>query len=609
MATFKYPKQGTVLTRKTPYDRCSKFIFQGAAYSIRGGVYLVTKEGVPTVKGWNWLTLEVKDFEPVADADMEVWRDAQGVEVEDDVYYTGNDGVEYRLLGRQETFDGYNGDEHIKNAAVIKRGCRSARNWQAMSIDYLSRSKPKQKLTKAQRAALEVKTVALEYIYKMCVGLGYDVSRLSEEQVDKFCGMYHTASKAVLNKAIMDLFDAMPPVANDFSDSIKNVLKFSPKFQQTDKGLKKLEDNVKVWKREVESVDRIIKDFDNSIAYYEKEIKSAQKAKVEYDTTHRKAYQEEYDKAQASLAEYLKGVDNASKDKYINNILTKLHDAIKGIVENSAGFYKFDSIKLGVEQIEKVEQLENVIVTFITNKVLGRDARVEGLCFDAGQFKCEWRPFNRSFQTGGLEFEKNMYSGQPDARIRPYKDNTIIDGYPHPHVRGDGSVCWGEISGDITRQLQFNVNYEFTGKPYECFNKIKALLHSYNANSPYKRLVEFAIKKHPELKDKLSTEFKTDRNNVVVYNPKQKKDFKDQYEKFAEDYYDKIHEVTVTTIRDTNGRTLPPTERKKASHLTCNTYIKRYVGVDNLVPKGENKKRYIKLQDNQFVELKANEGY
>ncbi len=605
MATFLFPKLGTKLTHKRGFGGATDFIYQGSVYSTRGNNFMLTSLTEPKVTNWNYYTFKQSDFEAIDEKHLEVFKDAQGNPFEDDIYYTNStNGSEYRILGIVQW---YTGDILTTDVAAIKRGSRAVKNHETLELQVLSKSAPKTKLSKAQREALGQRSVALEYIFKICLGLNYDSSRMTEDNVDSLVATFNTKSKAELNKAIMDLFDNMTlPVVN-FDDTIKNVLKFSTKFQKSDVKLKKYQGNVDAWEAEVKEVDNTVMYFQQNIDEYQKSIEKVKKDQTKWDIDKRKEYNDSLAKAKITLADYLKTVDNGGEDNHTKIILNGLNKIITDIVEQGGGFYKFSKIVLETE-IKSHDDLRKLKIIFTTNRVFGRDARVAGLTFDAGEFEVVWYPFYENFQADQIAYSKDLRPGHPDLKINPFKDNTIIDGYPHPHVQKGGYVCWGEIDSGITRQMQFNADYVFTGKPYEVFNKIKVLLHSYNASSPYKRLVEFAVRKNPELLSKIETEFKA-YSNAVLYNPDKKTVAGDNWSKFSADYYAKIHEVTISSIRDAKGGTLAPTERTVAAHLTCKTYVKRYVGVDHLVPKGETGKSYIKTSDNQFVLLKNDTAY
>lgn len=67
--------------------------------------------------------------------------------------------------------------------------------------------------------------------------------------------------------------------------------------------------------------------------------------------------------------------------------------------------------------------------------------------------------------------------------VRKHMGNTEVDGYFHPHVAGDGSVCWGNARDAISAALeQCDV--------YKIVNTLLILLSEYNDESPYVSLAQ-----------------------------------------------------------------------------------------------------------------------
>lgn len=611
MATILFPKQGSTVRLKVPQNGVTEYTYQGFRYDRLRPQFVVTPLGQP-VRNYNYTSFSASLFEDIAEDQKTPFLDSNGLPFQDDCYYTDNEGNEVRVFSQ---YIDYIGDNPIYYAATLKKGLRVKTRYQLMNIEDLTKVEAKKKLTKAQAAAMTARQEALEYVFKMCVGLEYDASRLTEEQVDSFVSMYYAQGKMAVNNALMSHFDNLPKLEVDFSETIKNALTFSDKFNGVaDKFAKQIEERVHAAKYYLNDIDNNIKYFKRDVDAYQKRIDQLNKDIQDYDVNKRKKWTDELEKCdqemaahQAELAKTGQG-DRATK---IAKIMDNLNSTIKKIVENTGGFYKFEKIVCDYNPIETADQLETLKVVFVTNKVYGRDPRVKGLCFDAGQFRFDWKPFYPSFNSGRKEYDKDLRPGTPAISVWPHKDNTIIDGYPHPHIQKGGYVCWGETADHaITRQMQYNSEYEHTGDCSQMFNKLKALLHSYNANSPYKRLVEFAVKKHPELADQLETEFKP-AATTVLYNPEKKGITNSELIKMSKAFYEKVHDVTVTNIRDERENTLPPTERKKGNYLVCKTYMKRIVGVDDYiaVPTGERNKRYIKLADNQFVEVKDDKTF
>lgn len=83
------------------------------------------------------------------------------------------------------------------------------------------------------------------------------------------------------------------------------------------------------------------------------------------------------------------------------------------------------------------------------------------------------------------KFKLRYHPGLNKAHVFTYKNNLIVGSKYHPHVDGNGSVCWGNATEAITTALRcFDIG--------KICDVIFLLLHEYNPESPYIRLTEFA---------------------------------------------------------------------------------------------------------------------
>jgi hypothetical protein len=71
--------------------------------------------------------------------------------------------------------------------------------------------------------------------------------------------------------------------------------------------------------------------------------------------------------------------------------------------------------------------------------------------------------------------------------VWPYKDNVLVNGYPHPHITSGGSICWGNASSVIAKAMP-------RGDLLTVFRLLASILTSYNDGSPYVSLEHFAAK-------------------------------------------------------------------------------------------------------------------
>lgn len=85
-------------------------------------------------------------------------------------------------------------------------------------------------------------------------------------------------------------------------------------------------------------------------------------------------------------------------------------------------------------------------------------------------------------------------------KVLPYKNNTEISHYVHPHV-SSGNVCFGNAGNNYSTAIK---NMDYAG----ALNIIQAILHSYNPESPYARIDEFYTVQNKELIAKLPWEYR-----------------------------------------------------------------------------------------------------
>lgn len=83
-------------------------------------------------------------------------------------------------------------------------------------------------------------------------------------------------------------------------------------------------------------------------------------------------------------------------------------------------------------------------------------------------------------------------------RVFPNNRNLFVDedegeqGFYHPHVYHDGEVCWGN-AGAVYSAAISNMT------PSKALPALRTLLQTYNDESPYRDLIDFAIQKDPTL--------------------------------------------------------------------------------------------------------------
>ena len=83
-------------------------------------------------------------------------------------------------------------------------------------------------------------------------------------------------------------------------------------------------------------------------------------------------------------------------------------------------------------------------------------------------------------------------------RVSTFEDNLNNDGFIHPHIMGtnNGDICWGNAANTYSRSMTDQT-------PSKAFAALRILLQTYNDESPYRPIMEFALIRDPDLfKDK-----------------------------------------------------------------------------------------------------------
>ena len=607
MAILKLPKVGTnvkyrVSSYQTEYNGSGLYV--GAHCDRYNQYYIILNNGHTKVNNYNFQYIEINriDYSSLTESDYETVLDHSGNPIDDTKYYeTDETDTQYKILWVYDVYSGSSRNSFRRNLACRAKG--KARGYTFIEHEKLKLATPKPKMTKAQRQALMDRNAALEYIFKICTGLGYDASLFTEEKVNELVDAYKVKTKSELNKLIMDFFDsASQNNVVDFKDAIANSVKFSDKFSPKDS--------------EVENAKHEIEALQNSISNFSWEI-DQDRVRIERLNTRIYDYTNLLSNAKTMLAESELKLNEvlaktnvlALRQNTIDKIYSGLNTVIKDIVEQSGGFYRLDSVNVanGLADIESLELLSNIKVRFRTNRVFVRDFNAPRLCFDAGEFYVDWYPFASETRNRDLNFNPELVRNEPPVYPVRYKDNTIIGQNMHPHIKTHGHICWGEAyQTKLFSEVQHNSNYEFTGKPYVLFNKLKGIMLTYNGGSPFELLTNFLLKRDPTFKNRLETEYRNADRRLVLFK---NKTTGEQYNKMSELYFNEIHDLSIISVRDSDGRLLDLDNRSQADTMAVKTYVKRYVGISSLTPRGERDKRYIKLKNNQFVELKTDSQF
>lgn len=529
-----------------------------------------------------------------------------------DTFYETSRGQSVKVYGISSDLMGYDGSI-VHRIYVLPKGNRSFLNSYKVELNSLVKITPKPKLNNEQKNALLIRTSALEYIFKICSSLGFDSNSLTEADINNYINIYNTKTKSELNKEIINKFENKSDGLKDinFIETIKKSLNFGNDFDIIDYKLNELE-------QKILNMNDTISYYNNEIHYYNSKLNQLSEKIIECNnvkTTYSNKINninKEILSVESEIKSHKENLNNNSlgKENFISNIINNLNLTIKSIIENSNNFYSLKEIKyIDSGTIDSIEDLCNIEVNFITNRIFVKDASSPRISFDAGQFIVNWFPFFKSNKYPNPDLKFNPFFKVQNfntIKVYQYKDNTIINSIMHPHVR-DSLVCWGEVDQTTFTNLQFNLNYEFTGNPSLVFNKLKGILCTYNSASPYIKLTELLLKKDPTYKDRLDTEFRSQGNatliNLDLIDSNGDIESSNMFKTMSNKYYKLIHPISVNKIRDIDGRLISIDDIDKSSCLTCKLYIKRFVGIDKIIPRGELRKKYLKLKNNEFVEF------
>lgn len=157
-----------------------------------------------------------------------------------------------------------------------------------------------------------------------------------------------------------------------------------------------------------------------------------------------------------------------------------------------AGWYKYERERtLNYNKYLSPDSKEHAII-FTTPEVVivhqnphaGIDMKV-----NMGSFSVIYKPRHNQIKVFGNDNNLDI-----DAGIDESDDdyNEDYEYYHHPHVDNEGDVCWGNAAAVHSKAM---VDYT----PSKSFNALRTLLQTYNDESPYRDIVEFAELRDPKL--------------------------------------------------------------------------------------------------------------
>ena len=448
-----------------------------------------------------------------------------------------------------------------------------------------ARTIPKPRMTKKRIEAMKLREAALTYIQLWCTNLGFDFELLSVEKADQAIAIFHKEGKSAVNKMLFAHFNSLP-LASNCPDQLLNQLD-EVLTMKVDGATRR---KVQAYRRDIESKQRNIRNRENNIANYEADI---QRWRGDIANWNREIQSTE------TVINDLKAKESVNKpiDQYetFKKTVVYLKAKIKELCDTS-NFYKLHSMY--VPDDGALNKLEIVLET---SHVFIRD-NTPAPAFNMGKFLIKWKPF---------EFSGDDLDNFPDrgsanglcyyVLVVPFKDNVVVQGFPHPHVQEGGRVCWGSLMATANTELYYNRNFEFTGDIKSVFIGLRELLRTYNSESPYVDLMQFKLKVNPKYYLTLEQVFKEHGRKTIRFN--------DQFEgygsfKIDADTLAKINKVSIVRYLNRRGGSVSPELTADHFAIDVKTYRKYYVGT-NFQHKDAKNKDFIKLADNTFVEFKA----
>lgn len=236
-------------------------------------------------------------------------------------------------------------------------------------------------------------------------------------------------AKQVVNKLFFDWFNSRPIKTTTFTDDDLNLFKKALSVEHTE-AYQNLISSRMSQQREVTRLSNLVHQCARQIASYNEKLRSLTNQN---------------------------GID--------------LTPEIAAIVKD--GWYRYESeftkaMNSGSEEPCLYFTTPRVNMSFY-NKAVGAEMNV-----DMGRYLIKYR-----VRTGVIE-------------VKTHEDNLIVEGYIHPHVSSDNTLCWGNASTHYSKSM-----VEHT--PSLAFKSMRVILQTYNDESPYRSISEFALARNPEI--------------------------------------------------------------------------------------------------------------
>jgi hypothetical protein len=471
-----------------------------------------------------------------------------------------------------------------------------ARNWgmplSALALtDRLESDPPipekKPRMSAKKLAIFRASQACLNYVHQTCILMGFDFSQINDEVMGKMIELYNAPEqkKSLINKTLIEFFKLMPAkpemkASDEALRAIDGVL-----FKDTDdrdKEIRNILNKVTIVKsnvtqntRDRDSYLQAVKNFEARLVNYAKDIQ---------------AYEDEINTIKAQPAGDLR-IKNYDK---VQASLGQIKEAIAYLV-NTSGFYSLESI-----QVPTNGDLSQVKIILRTSDVWLTEANSEAAPpMNMGQYLVTWFPYaalHSDFDLSRIDHTDSnfTYNLCNNITAMAYKNNTIVEGYAHPHIRGIGSFCWGNALDTVNKNLVYDKNLVFKGKIVQAFITVQELMKTYNSGSPYKSLTQFRRKQNPAYLKTLEL-VQQEKSSCIISLDVTK------HVQYTGINFDAtlINPSTVKRFLNAGLRAVNPTDTKDHCYYELKTYALYHVGTDQQ-PKEEKGKLYFKLKDNTF---------
>lgn len=94
-------------------------------------------------------------------------------------------------------------------------------------------------------------------------------------------------------------------------------------------------------------------------------------------------------------------------------------------------------------------------------------------------------------QQAGLDLAVNLgrfavriYAPNNQIAVFPFERNIAVDNYPHPHIRHDGYICWGDVAAAMQQAC-------VDGRWSVVLDTLRALLTTYSPGAPFRSIDRF----------------------------------------------------------------------------------------------------------------------